>query len=398
MRTLPKKKEVCFVKVTGDQALVKKINKSLILHTIRKQAPVSRAKVSEMTGLNKATVSNLVAELCGQELVTEAGPGESSGGRKPTMLHFNQGAGSVIGIELRVKQLTAVLCDLGGSILEERETALDRHDLPIVLEKMKSMIAELFAAAPSSPYGIVGIGVGVPGMVDEHGVVLFAPNLGWEMVDLRALLENEFSVPVTIDNEANAGAQGELNFGAAQGVRHLLYISAGSGIGSGIIIGGELYKGARGYAGETGHMTIEAEGKPCSCGSRGCWELYASEKTYDNPDLRLPAQTTAGLVKHAAAGQEDALRHFAAMGQSLGIGVTNLINSFNPELIVIGGALSEAEPWLAEPLRRVVAERTLPYHKQQLEITFSKLGSRGTKIGAGFAAVMHFLGNIRISV
>ncbi|NQX49045.1 ROK family transcriptional regulator [Paenibacillus tritici] len=386
------------MKVTGDQALVKKINKSIILHTIRMQSPLSRAKVSEITGLNKATVSNLVAELCGQELVTEAGPGESSGGRKPLMLHFNEMAGSVIGIELRVKQLKAVLCNLGGGILHERDCVLETHDFPYVLGQMQQMISELIAIAPSSAYGLVGIGVGVPGMVDEQGVVLFAPNLGWEMVDLRSILESAFSVPVTIDNEANAGAQGELNFGAARDVRHLLYISAGSGIGSGIIIGGELYKGARGYAGETGHMTIEAEGKPCSCGSRGCWELYASEKTYDNPGLSLPARTTTGLVRYALEGQPDTLRHFDSIGEYLGIGVTNLINSFNPELIVIGGALSEAEPWLGEPLRRVVAERTLPYHKQQLEITFSKLGSRGTMIGAGFAAVMHFLGNIRVTL
>lgn len=386
------------MKVTGDQALVKKINKSIILHTIRMHSPVSRATVSSMTGLNKATVSNLVAELCSQELVTEAGPGESSGGRKPLMLHFNNRAGSVIGIELRVKQLKAVLCDLGGGILHEREALLDTHNLAYVLEQMKNMITELITEAPPSPYSIVGIGVGVPGMVDENGVVLFAPNLGWEMVDLRGILEDTFSVPVTIDNEANAGAQGELSFGAARGVRHLLYISAGSGIGSGIIIGGELYKGARGYAGETGHMTIESDGTPCSCGSRGCWELYASEKTYDNTGLSLPARSTSELVQHARSGQEDTLRHFATMGEYLGIGVTNLINSFNPELIVIGGALSEAEPWLGGPLRKVVAERTLPYHKQQLEITFSRLGSRGTMIGAGFSAVMHFLGNIRVTL
>ncbi|OMD87158.1 ROK family protein [Paenibacillus odorifer] len=386
------------MKVTGDQALVKKINKSIVLHTIRRNSPLSRAKVSEMTGLNKATVSNLVAELCAQELVTEVGPGQSSGGRKPLMLHFNSMAGSVIGIELRVKQLTAVLCDLSGGILFESDFSLDNHALPYVLERMKKTISDLIDKAPESPYGIVGIGVGVPGMVDENGVVLFAPNLGWEMVDLRGILEAEFAVPVTIDNEANAGAQGELNFGAAKDVRHLLYISAGSGIGSGIIIGGELYKGARGYAGETGHMTIEAQGKPCSCGSRGCWELYASEKTYDHSEFSLPAHTTQELVRYAAAGQEDALRHFSSIGEYLGIGVTNLINSFNPELIVIGGALSEAEAWLGEPLRRVVAERTLPYHKQQLEITFSKLGSRGTMIGAGFSAVMHFLGDIRVTV
>ncbi|MFC3749911.1 ROK family protein [Paenibacillus sp. GCM10012306] len=386
------------MKVTGDQALVKKINKSIVLHTIRKHSPISRAKVSEMTGLNKATVSNLVAELCNEQLVTEAGPGISSGGRKPLILHFNSMAGSVVGIELGVKQITAVLCDLGGGILEEIHTPLDNHRLPHVLGEMKGMIASLIAKAPDTPYGIVGIGAGVPGMVDENGVVLFAPNLGWEMVELRALLEEEFDVPVTIDNEANAGAQGELNFGVARDIRHLLYISAGAGIGSGIIIGGELYKGARGYAGETGHMSIEADGQPCSCGNRGCWELYASEKTYDQPDLRLPARTTPELVRYAESGQEDALRHFNVMGEALGIGLTNVINSFNPELIVIGGTLSVARDWLIEPLQRVVAERTLPYHKQQLQIVFSELGSRGAMIGAAFAAVMHFLGDTRVTL
>ncbi len=113
---------------------------------------------------------------------------------------------------------------------------------------MKTMIAGLIDEAPPTHYGMVGIGVGVPGMVDEDGVVLFAPNLGWEMVHLRSMLEEHFAIPVIIDNEANSGALGELHFGRGQDVRHLLYISAGSGIGSGIIISGELYKGSRGYA------------------------------------------------------------------------------------------------------------------------------------------------------
>lgn len=384
--------------VTGDQALVKKINKSLILHTIRKHPELSRARISEITGLNKATVSNLVAELQQEQLVLEAGPGESSGGRKPLILHFNAMAGCVIGMELRVKQMTAVLCDLNGSVLSETEVPLRRHDLAYTFEQMKTMIAGLIDEAPPTHYGMVGIGVGVPGMVDEDGVVLFAPNLGWEMVHLRSMLEEHFAIPVIIDNEANSGALGELHFGRGQDVRHLLYISAGSGIGSGIIISGELYKGSRGYAGETGHMSIEAEGMPCSCGSRGCWELYASEKAYDLAASELPAYQTRELVRHAAEGDEAARSQFRVMGNYLGIGLTNLINGFNPELIVLGGALSEAREWLEEPMQQVVAKRTLPYHKQQLEIAFSALGSRATMIGAGFSAAMHFLGHTRVMV
>ncbi len=384
--------------VTGDQALVKKINKSLILHTIRKHAELSRARISEMTGLNKATVSNLVAELLEDQLVLEAGPGESSGGRKPLILNFHAMAGCVIGMELRVKQLTAVLCDLNGSVIGESETSLLRHDYEYVLGEMKTVIAGLIRQAPSTHYGVVGIGIGVPGMVDEHGVVLFAPNLVWEKAPLRQQLEEAFSIPVIIDNEANSGALGELNFGRGEDVRHLLYVSAGSGIGSGIIIGGELYKGSRGYAGETGHMCIEAEGTPCSCGSQGCWELYASEKAYDLAPMALPAYHTRDLIGFAADGNAAALQQFSLMGTYLGIGLTNLINSFNPELIVIGGALSEAREWLEETMQQVVAKRTLPYHKQQLEIAFSTLGSRAAMIGAGFSAAMHFLGHTRVMV
>ncbi|MWV44198.1 ROK family protein [Paenibacillus sp. HJL G12] len=386
------------MKVTGDQALVKKINKSLILHTIRKHPELSRARISEMTGLNKATVSNLVAELLEEQLVLEAGPGESSGGRKPLILHFNAMAGCVVGMELRVKHLTAVLCNLNGAVLYETELPLDQHDFPSVLENMKTMLTGLIAMAPTTHYGVVGIGVGVPGMVDEDGVVLFAPNLSWEKVHLRELLEESFSIPVIIDNEANSGALGELNFGRGEDVRHLLYVSAGSGIGSGIIIGGELYKGSRGYAGETGHMCIEAEGTPCSCGSRGCWELYASEKAYDLAAMELPAYHTPELIRLAADGNAAARQQFEVMGSYLGIGLTNLINGFNPELIVIGGALSDARKWLEGPMQQVVAERTLPYHKQQLEIAFSTLGSRATMIGAGFSAAMHFLGHTRVMV
>lgn len=386
------------MKVTGDQALVKKINKSLILHTIRKHPELSRARISEMTGLNKATVSNLVAELQEDQLVLEAGPGESSGGRKPLILHFNAMAGCVIGMELRVKQLTAILCDLNGNVLSEADSLLQRHNLDDVLAEMKTMIASLIAKAPSTPYGVVGIGVGVPGMVDENGVVLFAPNLAWEKVHLRELLEESFSIPVVIDNEANSGAFGELNFGRGEDVRHLLYVSAGSGIGSGIIIAGELYKGSRGYAGETGHMCIEAEGIPCSCGSRGCWELYASEKAYDLASMELPAYRTPDLIGFAARGNTAAERQFSEIGAYLGIGLTNLINSFNPELIVIGGPLSEAREWLEPSMQQMVAKRTLPYHKQQLEIAFSTLGSRAAMIGAGFSAAMHFLGHTRVMV
>ncbi|WP_342552825.1 ROK family transcriptional regulator [Paenibacillus sp. FSL R7-0652] len=387
------------MKITGDQMLVKKINKSIVLDTIRRHAPLSRAKLSEVTGLNKATVSNLVADLISDELVQEIGPGESSGGRKPLMLLFRGTAGYAVGLELTVTRLKGVLSDLEGQIVAEYAADLMQHDAASVFEQLKLAADYLIGQAPPSPHGVIGIGIGVPGMVDEQGTVLFAPNLKWEMVPLRAMMEDSFKLPVTIDNEANAGARGELNFGAGIGVRHLIYISAGIGIGSGIIVDGELYKGAWGYAGETGHMSIEAEGLPCSCGNRGCWELYASEKVYEHPDQEhLPGRTTKELIELAQEGHEAVLNLYEMVGRKLGIGITNIVNSFNPERIIIGGPLSEAKPWIESALKQVVEERTLPYHRRSLQVEWAALGSRSTRIGAAYAAISQFLGNVRVSV
>lgn len=388
--------------VTGDQALVKKLNKSIVLERIRLHAPLSRAQLSSQTGLNKATISNLVAELIAEGLVYETGLGESSGGRKPLMLLFNSRAGFVIGIEVSVQYIQGALTDLAGAIETELTLPLTQHDPAFVMEQILKLIRQLMQAAPPSPHDIVGIGLGVPGMVDESGTVLFAPNLGWGEVPLRQQLETELGLPVVVDNEANAGAQGELYYGMdgehRQLVRDLVYISAGSGIGAGIMIDGKPYQGAWGYAGETGHMTIDWNGRSCSCGSRGCWELYASEKAYTAPALALPAYRTAELLPFARQGDANTLSVFQDIGQYLGVGIANIVNSLNPEMLIIGGPLAEARPWLEQRMREVIDQRALPYHRRQLQIRFSTLGSRSTMLGAAYAATAPFLGRVRVSM
>ncbi|WDZ55052.1 ROK family transcriptional regulator [Paenibacillus polymyxa] len=388
--------------VTGDQALVKKLNKSIVLERIRLHAPLSRAQLSSQTGLNKATVSNLVAELITDGLVYETGLGESSGGRKPLMLLFNSRAGFVLGIEVSVQYIKGALTDLSGTIETELTLSLNQHDPAFIMEQIRKLVQELMQATPSSPHGIVGIGLGVPGMVDETGTVLFAPNLGWEEVPLRQQLEAELGMPVVVDNEANVGAQGELYYGMdgdhRQQVRDLVYISAGSGIGAGIIIDGKPYQGAWGYAGETGHMTIDWNGRLCSCGSRGCWELYASEKAYVSSTLKLPAHNTAELLPFAQQGEASTLSVLDDIGRYLGVGITNIVNSLNPGMLIIGGPLAEARPWLEQSMREVIDERALPYHRRQLQIRFSTLGSRSTMLGAAYAATAPFLGRVRVSL
>lgn len=264
--------------ITWNQQLVKKENKSLVLSQIINHAPLSRADIAQRSGLNKGTVSSLVAELIEEKLINESGPGESSGGRRPVMLHFNHGAGHTIGIDLGVNYILGVLTDLSGNIVVHKNEAYKNTSYEDTISRVVNIIKFLISAAPPSPYNIVGIGVGTPGIIDKKGTLLLAPNLGWQDIPFQTELEKIFQIPVIVENEANTGAYGEKQFGVGQHADNLIYISAGIGIGAGIIINGELYSGFTGYSGEVGHMTIDRNGAKCTCGNKGCWELYASEQ------------------------------------------------------------------------------------------------------------------------
>jgi len=386
---------------TGDQNFIKRMNKAIVLQTLRRKSPLSRAHISELTGLNKATVSSLVGELIEEKLAEEIGLGESSGGRKPILLLFNRLAGYSVGVDLGVNYLLSVLADLQGNVIAHRHTPHRNESFEQVMTLLFAEIRQLMQKAPASPYHVVGIGVGVSGLVDLEGRLLFAPNLGWRDVPLKEKLEQEFQLPVQVENEAHAGALGEKLYGAGAGGRQLVYISAGMGIGTGIIINNELYRGSGGLSGEMGHMVIEAGGKLCRCGNRGCWELYASEKTLleeycrrvtNAEDSATQAEPTVEqIVAEAEGGSPAARQSLGEIGEYLGIGISNIINTFNPETILIGNRLSLAGDWILEPIRRVTGLRSLPYHRRKLRIELATLGIFSCARGAASLPAAHFL-------
>lgn len=383
------------VKTTGDLTLIKKINTSIVLEAILKNAPLSRAQISELTGLNKATVSSLVQDLIDSHLVFENGPGESSGGRKPVMLLFNGQAGHAVGIDLGVNYIRGVLSDLEGSVLAELQINLKKHEPAFIVEQLISCIEKLISQAPNSPYGIVGIGMGVPGIVDDKGIILFAPNLEWKQIELQRILEERFELPVTIDNEANAGAQGEQKYGAGQGIHHQIYVSVGIGIGTGIILNKELYKGASGFSGELGHLSIEYNGVACRCGNNGCWELYASENALLERAALLGLDSLEGLLEAAEAGNTQVRELFYSIGEYMGAGISNIVNVFNPDVVIIGNRMSRAKVWLEEAVQASVARRTLPYHRERLQILFAKLQDQSAVRGAAYYAISKFFTRIK---
>ncbi|WHY72920.1 ROK family transcriptional regulator [Fictibacillus enclensis] len=376
--------------ITWNQQVVKRNNKSLVLQTIIEKEPVSRADIAQITGLNKATVSSLVNDILEENMIFESGPGESSGGRRPVLLHFNKTAGYAIGIDIGVNYVLSILTDLRGNIIIEKNQPIKNVAFEAVTDVVSEMIRSLILDMPESSYGVVGIGIGVPGIVDKQGTVLFAPNLNWSNISLKQHIEEKFKLPVLIENEANAGAYGEKQLGAGQSFQDIIYVSAGIGIGAGIILNGELYQGKNGYSGELGHVIIQANGKKCSCGSQGCWEVYASE----NALLEMapqPDATLESLVALAEQNDPEAIALFEKIGASIGIGVNNIINAFNPEQVIIGNRLVVAKQWLEGPILETIQTHTLPFHQKEVQLQFSQLSVYSAALGVSAFVVENFI-------
>lgn len=383
---------------TWNQYVVKRENKTLILDTIKHQFPISRAGIAHQTGLNKGTVSSLVNDLLDEQLIYESGPGKSSGGRRPVMLLFNKSAGYSIGIDLGVNYLLGILTDLEGNICHEKRMKFSNLSYDELMNTLFEMIDQLVDAAPSSPYGIVGIGVGVPGTVSKTGHVLLAPNLGWENVDLKDILQRTYNVPVTIENEANSGAYGEKKFGVGKDSNNIIYMSVGIGIGVGLILNDRLYRGNHGFSGEMGHMTIDINGDQCRCGNIGCWELYASEQAliknaelqgiFPSTDKELSLES---LIESAQKGDQHTIELFEQIGDYIGIGITNIINTFNPEQIIIGNRMASAQQWLSKTLERRVSHQAMDFHQKDLRLDFSTLTIYSSALGVVAFSVERFL-------
>lgn len=380
---------------TWNHHVVKKGNKSLVLDKIKYNSPISRASVASQVGLNKGTVSSLVNDLLEEHLIYESGPGESSGGRRPVMLLFNEKAGYSIGIDLGVNYLLGVLTDLNGNIHTEKQITFKNLNYEEIEIKLFETIEYLLKSTPESPHGVIGIGVGVPGIVDKDDNILLAPNLNWRNINLKEVLEERYNLPIIIENEANAGAYGEKNFGAGKDFENVIYVSAGIGIGVGLILNDSLYKGSNGFSGELGHMTIQAGGAKCRCGNEGCWELYASEQALirqaENLDIPSDMQDLEGLVKLADSGNDEIIALFEQTGDYLGIGINNIINIFNPQQVIIGNRLAYSEKWLKDSLNKRISNQALWFQQNDLQIDFSELSTRSTALGVAAFSIENFL-------
>lgn len=382
----------------GNHTLLKQINKLLVLKTILDNKTISRTKISHLIDLNKATVSNLTDELIKEGFVIEKGLGSSKGGRKPVLLEVNKDVGLIIGIDLGVNYIHLILSNFVGEIIWEKNINIGLGESQDnIITSLCSIIEEAISFAPRTQKGILGVGIGVPGIVEKKsGTVLIAPNLRWHDVPLKDILEKRLGLPVYIDNEANAGALGEKWYGQWGSVSHLIYVSVGIGIGTGIIIDNEIYRGAAGFAGEMGHITIDLNDDVCSCGNIGCLENFASERALlkligkmaknGESDRYINLENVNKLdadqiVKYARMGSRVARKAIKEVAEKLAIGVTNFINIFNPDIIIIGNRAALMGDLFLNDLRKIVYERCFTAKYYNVRIDISKLKDHACALG-----------------
>lgn len=386
---------------TADQVWVRRKNRSVVLECLRTHTTLSRAGLAAKTGLNPSTVSSIVTELLQEGLVRETDLLPSPNGRPGRLLELSPDGGSAIGIEINVDYLSVMLTDFCANILWRCRVPSDPQDSQeAILLKSIQLVREGLAAEPAQGLRPLGIGVGVPGLVEMHtGELKLAPNLKWQGVPIRAILSTAVDLPVFVENEANAAALGEYYFGAARGVENFIYLSAGIGLGGGILIGGKLFRGSQGFASEVGHMLVQPGGELCGCGRRGCWETLVGPQAVlrrVQKTLREGARSSMGamvagdflritfenVVQAATEGDPVALQALDEVGTYLGVGVANLINIFNPELIVLGGALNLASPFLLPAIERTAQVDSLLPAYEPVRIVPSFHGTDACVMGA----------------
>ncbi|HSE15659.1 MAG TPA: ROK family transcriptional regulator [Pyrinomonadaceae bacterium] len=330
------------------------INRRIVLNLIRTHQPISRADLARHSGLQRSTVSVIAEQLIRERWITEGANGHTARGRRPTFLHLNKERVGIIGINVRPVTTTLALADLDANFLAQDSLPTPQQPKQFLAE-LAPRVRKLMSARPELT--CEGIGVSLPGRVDKiTNQLVFAPNLGWRDFDLKTPLEKATRLPVELENAANSCALSEICFGRrAEGLRNLVIVTVSEGIGCGLILNHQLVQGSTGTAGEFGHAALVPDGLECSCGNRGCWEMYASNSaairyyTQAGSASRGRRSTTAGqtisfdhLLRLSDQGDGKAVDALQQMAKYLGLGIAPLVSGLAPDMIVIVGEVTRA--------------------------------------------------------
>ncbi|HEY4278587.1 MAG TPA: ROK family transcriptional regulator [Conexibacter sp.] len=366
-----------------------------VLRVIRDAGTLTRAELVRRTGLARSTVAQRVDTLLRHELVYETGGGSSTGGRPPSSLAFNDGAGVVLCGDLGVTHSRLAVCDLGGASLAEEVEDLDISRGPeAVLEVVHERFGALLKQARRHESQVRGIGIGVPGPVAfDRGEPTNPPIMpGWDGYSIPGWFAERYDAPVLVDNDVNIMALGEhaTNW---RDRSHLLFIKVGTGIGCGIVAHGEIHRGAKGAAGDIGHIRLADQEAVCRCGNVGCLEAVSGGGALARRlrEQGVEAQSSRDVVRLVKAGDATATQLLREAGRNLGDVLAGCVNFFNPEVIVIGGDVGQASQQLLAGVREVIFQRSLPLATEELRIVPCGLGDRAGIVGAASMVTEHVL-------
>lgn len=357
---------------TGNQEYIRDMNRSLVLEAIVNHPPMSRADLSKLLHLTKATVSTIVQELIDRRLVVELGSAETSMGRKPILLDFNSSCGSIIAVDLGVRKITILTGDLKGRSCSVKEYPVD-SEIPLE-DYLIDLLHRTKDSLPKSTHGLVGISIGIYGVVCDS-LVLFTPYYDLKHSNLKNLLEEEFQVPVVIENEANLSVIGEA--ACSEHFRNMIFLNIHEGVGMGILVDGELYTGQNGYAGEFGHTILFPDGRPCPCGNHGCLEQYVSESALLRDfaaQEHLSSVTIDDFIRAYRNGNPTAQKLISDFTHYLGISLNTVLHTFNPDVIVINSSFTNYIPGLLEQITAGIQNRlrwylhVIPSHLQDVSV------------------------------
>jgi glucokinase-like ROK family protein len=371
------------------------------MNTLRLHAPISRARIANLTGLNKSTVSNIVNVLIDDGLVSENEQDSSRIGRPSINLGLRPDGGAVIGLEIGVDFINIVLTNFAAETLWETvvETSPTQSQTSIINQAEK-LIDQALSLTEERHLRPLGVGIGLPGLVNRlRGELIVAPNMNWRNVPLRLMLNQRFRLPIYIENEANLAALGEYYFGVARGFDNFIYLSSGIGLGGGILIDGKIFRGRHGYAGEIGHIQRDPQGEKCSCGRIGCWEtqvgpravlrrvrkelqVHSDQILFDACQGDFSHLTFDMVVNFGLQGDSICRQAIEDVARYLGEGIADLANIFDPDLVVIGGGFIQGKDILQPIIEKTVFSGALQPSADSLRIVFSERGVDACAMGA----------------
>jgi predicted NBD/HSP70 family sugar kinase len=382
---------------------VRRHNLALVMAHLRASGARSRATIAAETGLNKATVSSLVAELVERGLVAEGETERGAVGRPSQQVDLHGGAFYTVGTEINLGYLAVVALNVRAEVVAERWVPLDAAELDarVAIPRLAQLVLDVVGPLSEAGGELVGVTFAVPGLVERStGRVLSAPNLGWSQIPvvetMRTLLGDP-AYPLLLDNEANLAARAEVEAADRVGVDHLVLLSGVVGVGAGVVTAGQLLRGVRGFAGEVGHMQLDPGGRRCGCGRRGCWETVAGLNALltdaadpgdpvRDPSIDLVRRLDL-LTERARDGDARTLEALDRTAGWLGVGAGILVNLFDPELLVLGGYFARLGPWIAGPLAASLPDRVFAPAEGGCRVEPSSLGFTAAARGGALEAM-----------